>query len=337
MLGNRPIDEAVFAEELDPWLPSKVIDCHVHVSLSEHRSAVSPERMSINWAREVSSEQSWEQMRQTWNALFPGREVRALAFGVPFREVDLIANNDYILRGVRDPANMASGLLLTRPDWEPAAIEDAMRAGFLGIKPYPDLAPESIDEPGIFDFVPRAQLEVVNRLGGILMLHLPRKDRLADADNIRDLLEISDSFPSIRLILAHVGRSFCLPTAQRGLPSFARRSNVYFDTAANLNADVFAYAIEVVGPDRILYGSDLPITLMRGFRGHVGETYINYTDGPYSWNVNRKSPAEEARYTYYLYEELRALIDAAKRSGVGKAALEKVLYSNAAKLLGGPA
>jgi hypothetical protein len=50
--------------------------------------------------------------------------------------------------------------------------------------------------------------------------------------------------------------------------------------------------------------------------------------------VNRKPPEVEARYTYYLYEELRALIRAVERAALGREAMHKIMYANAAKLLG---
>ena len=214
-----------------------------------------------------------------------------------------------------------------------SAASTVRSQGFLGIKPYPDLAPHGTNEVSIYDFLPRAHLAVLDKFGGILMLHLPRHGRLGDAHNIREVLEIHESYPSVKLILAHIGRAYCLPAAERGLPHLVDARRIYFDTAANLNADVFQYALEVVGPDRLLFGSDLPVTMMRGVREHIGEEYINYTDGPYSWNTNRKSPEEEANYTYYVYEELRALIRAVERAGLGFDALEKILYSNSAGLL----
>lgn len=334
-MDNRAIDRKVYEEELAPWLPPRIIDCHVHVGLPEHCRPPSPDRLQANWAMEVGAEQSWERLREVSRVLFPRQEVGALVFGVPFREVDLEKSNDYVLSGAADPANKSRGLFITRPEWSVEAIENAFERGFVGIKPYPDLAPESAAGPSIYDFVPRSHLAALDGLGGILMLHLPRRGRLADPDNIREILEISDRHPRIRLIVAHIGRAFCLPAAERGLPHFADRPGVYFDTSANLNADVFHLALQTVGPERILYGSDLPITLMHGMREHVGESYINYTDGDYSWNTNRKSPEEEASYTYFLYEELRAIIEAVRRVGLGRDAVEKILYSNSAGLIEG--
>ena len=332
-MAVRPVDERIYKEELSPRLPAEIIDCHVHIGLPEHIGPVSPERRAAIWALEVADYQSWEQLRDNYRLLFPNQKVSALVFGGVYREVATERNNDYVLAGISDPINSARGLIVTRPEWDASMVESALSRGFLGVKPYPDLAPQRTNEVGIYDFLPRAHLAVLDKFGGILMLHLPRSGRIGDADNIREVLEIYESYPSIKLILAHIGRAYCLPTAERGLPHLIDAERIYFDTAANLNADVFQYALETVGPDRLLFGSDLPITLMRGVREHIGDKYVNYTDGPYSWNTNRRSPEEEANYTYYLYEELRALIRAVERAGLGSDALEKILYSNSAGLL----
>ena len=322
----------VYEEELMPWLPAKIVDSHVHVGLAEHCAPISPERNAAMWPLEIGCHQTWEQLRHTYRTLFPEQEVSALAFGMPLREVDFDRENAYVLAGIRDASNNARGLCLTMPEWHPSKIENAMAEGFIGIKPYPDLAPQDTSEVSIYDFLPRTHLSVVNELGGVVMLHVPRAGRLADPNNVREVLEINDSYPNVKLIVAHIGRCYCLPTAEKCLSHFADRPAIYFDTAANLNPDVFELALETVGSDRILFGSDLPITLMRGVREHRGEVYINYTDGPYSWNTNRKSPEEEQSYTYYLYEEIRALISAVQRCGLGKIDLEKILCANSERV-----
>jgi predicted TIM-barrel fold metal-dependent hydrolase len=333
MADREANDQRIYEQELGPWLPPHIIDIHVHVGLAEHAGPVSAERRKAIWALDVAEAQSWEQLRRNYALLFPGRRVSALAFGGVYREVDVDASNRYVLAGVTDQRNDAQGLFITRPEWDAERIAEAMAQGFHGIKPYPDLAPPEIKSPGIFDFLPHPHLATLDELGGILMLHVPRDGRLGDADTIREVLEIADRYPHITLIVPHIGRAYCLPTAQRGLPHFADHSGVYFDTSANLNPDVFQLALETVGPERVLFGTDLPVMMMRGVREYEGEKYINFTDGPYSWNVNRKSPEEEAKYTYYLYEELRALIAAIQRCGMGVAEMEKIMYSNSARIL----
>jgi 2-C-methyl-D-erythritol 4-phosphate cytidylyltransferase len=78
----------------------------------------------------------------------------------------------------------------------------------------------------------------------------------------------------------------------------------------------------------MIYGSDMPITLMRGVREYEGEKYINFTSGDYSWNTNRKTPEEEAKYTYFIYEEIKALIEDVRRVGLGKETINKVKEYN---------
>lgn len=330
----RPADRQIYEQELLPWLPERILDCHVHISLEENCGPISPERLAELWAVEAGVFQSWPQLRARYAELFPRQRVGALVFGGVYREQHIEAENDYVRSGLAETGNMAKGLLVTRPEWPSECVSEAMAEGFLGIKPYPDLAPMGGENASVFDFVPHSHLSALDDLGGVLMLHLPRRGRLADPDNIRELKELRQKYPSIRLIVAHIGRSYCLPTALEGLPHFAYDPGVYFDTAANLNADVFQYALETIGPDRILFGTDLPVTMMRGVREHIGDKYINFTDGDFSWNTNRKSPEQEASYTLYLYEELRALIQAIVRAGMGKAEFEKVMYSNAAMVLG---
>jgi uncharacterized protein len=322
----------VYNAEISPRLPGKVVDCHVHVSLAEHCGPISADRLRANWALEVGVAQSWESLRKTYGVLLPDQKVYTLAFGGVFVETDLERNNDYVLAGTLDTVNNAQGLLVTRPEWDADTIAEALSKGFIGVKPYPDLAPQS--DPGIYDFLPKSHLKALDDAAGILMLHLPRHGRLTDPDNLRELLEISEAYPRVRIVVAHIGRSFCLPTAKSGLPHLLDHPGILFDTAANLNSEVFRFALDTVGPDRLVYGSDLPITLMRGVREHVGDKYINYTDAPYSWNVNMKSADEESRYTYFLYEELRAIIKAVDDGGFGADAMEKIMFSNSAKLLG---
>lgn len=329
----REIDRIVYREKIQTWLPKQIIDFHVHINLPEHYGEIAPERSELIWAMEIATSFSWDEMRDAYSLLFPEQVVSSLVFGGVYQEVDIPANNEYVLRGTLDPANRSFGLMVTRPEWDASVLREGMSAGFKGIKPYPDLAPEGMNDASIYDFLPHAHLTVMNELGGIIVLHLPKPGRIADPDNIRELLEISSAYPNIKLVVAHVGRAYCLPTVERHLEHFKDLPGMYFDIAANLNSDVFRYALDVVGPERLIFGSDLPLMLMRGVREYAGTKYINYTDGDYKWNVNRKCAADEAAYTFYMYEELIALKQAVDAVGLGSDAIEKIMYANAAKLL----
>ena len=67
------------------------------------------------------------------------------------------------------------------------------------------------------------------------MLHLPRAERIASPENVRELLEISQRYPEVAIIIAHFGRSFCPYYLERGLEQLGQEGQgFYFDTTAGL-------------------------------------------------------------------------------------------------------
>lgn len=333
-LQARDSDIRFYQEHLRDWLPPFIVDAHVHVGLQSNCGPVTQERMKANWAMEVGAFQSFENLAEGYQVLFPDSRVFALAFGIPFQEVDSDGENSYLLHACRQNPESLRPLALVRPEWPSQKVESLLASGFAGIKPYPDFAPEGHQEVSVFSFLPQSHLKALDAAGGILMLHIPRAGRLADEDNIREIFEIRQQYPSVRMIIAHVGRAYTMPNARAGLKAFDGAEGIYFDISANLNADVFRLAIDTLGSQWLLYGSDLPITYMRGVREYDGDRYINYTDEPYTWNTNRKSSEEESRYTFYLYEEIHALRLAVESAGLGKREFQQIMCHNGAALLG---
>ena len=47
-IDDRLVDRRVYEEEIGPWLPDRIFDCHVHVGLREHLADLSPERIASN-------------------------------------------------------------------------------------------------------------------------------------------------------------------------------------------------------------------------------------------------------------------------------------------------
>src|SRR5690606_6779229 len=117
-----------------------------------------------------------------------------------------------------------------------------------------------------------------------------------------------------------------------GLLPLADDPGLYFDCSAVLNPAVYRLALEHLGPDRILFGTDNPMFYMRGRRQWEGRTYINRTSHPFYFNKDRESPEIEARYTLYMYEALRAFKDACAATGVGADGVEKMCRGNAQRL-----
>jgi len=325
--------DAVFYEgELRDFLPRRIIDCHTHIGLADHVGQLPDERRREMWALDVAQELPVEQLN-AWNArLFPGHDTQACAFGWPIRECDLERSNAYVAQSA---AQLRATFLVTDPRWPPGRVRDLVTGGgFAGLKPYPDLAGEAASsEAAIPEYFPESHQGVAEELGLVVMLHLPRRERLRDPRNLAEVRALSQARPTVPVIVAHIGRAYTMSFAEGSLHQLADLENVHFDFAMNLNAQVIALCLREVGASRLLYGSDLPIGLMRGMREHRGDQYINYTDGDYVWNTDRKPPEVEATYTLFLYEQLRAFRLASEQTGLSEGDLVNVFSGNLARLL----
>ena len=121
--------------------------------------------------------------------------------------------------------------------------------------------------------------------------------------------------------------------AKKAFPELASDFELFFDNSAVLNPDVHRYALETLGPDRILYGTDNPIFYMRGRRQWQGDKYFNRTSYPFHFNTDRESPEIEANYTLYLYEALKAIKQACNELKMNKNDINKLFFNNAEKLI----
>jgi predicted TIM-barrel fold metal-dependent hydrolase len=121
----------------------------------------------------------------------------------------------------------------------------------------------------------QALLKVLDTHGAIVFVHcgllvvklrdllgLPRPQDLAFANPL-SLIPAANAFPRVRFVIPHMGAGFFRETLMAG----AQCSNVYVDTSSSNSwmatqwprptlADVFARALEVFGPQRIVFGTD---------------------------------------------------------------------------------
>ncbi|MEZ6191421.1 MAG: amidohydrolase family protein [Phycisphaerales bacterium] len=334
-------DREFWDRHLEGWVPKQIIDAHVHVFPPEYRLLPMSEQMKRQyWVNEVIEPITAEQTARCNDLVFPGRDVTNVAFGFPSLEYDIEATNSYLQQAC--PPRGWKCLAVLRPEWSARQVEEVLSSpGVVGLKPYyslisfnPDTRDEHL-EASIFDFLPHHALEVADRLGSWVTLHVPKADRLGHPDNIREIKLIRERYPRVRLVIAHLGRSYTLPHAQESLPHFKDDPGLYFDCSAVLNPDVMRFALETIGPYRFLYGTDNPMFYMRGRRRWQGRTYINHTDYPFHFNRHRESPAIEAGYTLYMYESLYALRRVCDDLALSTVDIRALFYGNAQKLLSG--
>jgi predicted TIM-barrel fold metal-dependent hydrolase len=336
----RPQDREIYERSLRDFLPDRLIDIHSHVWLArnEHR-APGPSRV-VSWPDRVAPENPIEDHLESYRLLFPGKTVTPCIFAGLIDELSEGASNAYVRESAR--AHGLPALLFALPQWSGEEVERRMlEGGFQGIKGYLNLAPAYLprQEIRVFDFLPPHQLQVMDRHGWMVMLHVPRDGRLRDPVNLAQVLEIEERFPHLQLVLAHVGRAYCEQDVGEAFQVLKDTRRLVFDFSANCNDRVFEQALRAVGPKRFLFGSDLPILRMRTRRICENGVYVNlvprglYGDVRGDRNMREIDGPEAERLTFFMYEELLALRRAAEKVGLSAADLRDVFYGNAARLL----
>ncbi len=333
------VDRRFWYEHLEDFVPSKFIDAHTHLDYPDLRLIeMTEEKKRQYWVNELMEMITPQQAKRCCGIVYPNREVSCVAFGCPSLEYDLEKSEQRLCEEI--PSLGWYRLAVVRPQITGEELESILdNPAVIGIKVYYDLIghdPSSRDkyiEASIFDFLPHHLLEILDRRGKWVTLHVPKAGRLGHPDNIHEIKTIREKYPNIKLVIAHLGRCYCLEHAKKAFPELASDSELFFDNSAVLNPDVHRYALETFGPGRILYGTDNPIFYMRGRRQWSGETYTNRTNYPFYFNKDRESPEVEANYTLYMYEALKAIKQACNELKLNKNDINKLFFDNAEQLI----
>jgi predicted TIM-barrel fold metal-dependent hydrolase len=341
LIDINEVDRRFYEERLRDFLPDRLIDVHTHVwRAGDYPSGKGLEnRRTVTWPGRVAADNPIEDLLESYRLMLPGKTVMPLIFpSLPDNNLDAI--NDYAAEASRQADVPA--LIFSQPAWSADELERRIRAGgFIGSKSYLSLAPAYLPtgEIRIYDYFPPHQLEVLNRNGWIMMLHIPRDGRLQDPVNLAQMLEIERNYPNIKLIIAHVGRAYCNHDVGNAFEVLAASKTMYFDFSANTNDWVFEQLLRCAGPRRVLFGTDMPILRMRMRRITEGDHYVNlvprglYGDVSGDKNMGEVEGEEAEKLTFFLYEEIDAFRRAAERVGLSRGEIEDVFYNNAKAII----
>ncbi len=337
----KDIDKEVYEKELLDFLPDEIIDIHTHVHSKKNKQKKNIDRQVL-WPSLVAEENTGEQLAETYRLMFPGKNVTPLIFTTANKNEDYEVTNSYV---AEESVKFGFPALYFSMPWEkPEKLEHKCKKGnFLGLKSYLSFAPENKPEAEIeiFDFFPRQQFETADKKGWIIMLHIPRHGRLGDPVNQRQLLEIDKKFPNAKVIVAHIGRAYADTDAGDAFKTLSGTKNLMFDFSANTNENMMYMALKTFGVDRVMFGSDLPITQMRTRRIIRNNTYVNlvpkglYGDMKGVPHMEEISGQEADKLTFFLYEELISFKRAAGRLGLNREEIKAVMHGNAKRIIDG--
>jgi glutamate-1-semialdehyde 2,1-aminomutase len=222
--------------------------------------------------------------------------------------------------------------MLVHPGMTAEHVEQQVKEhGFLGLKPYRFYASSGdAINCGITEFMPEHQIAVADRLGLIIMMHVSKRDAIADPDNIRDMVRLSAQYPGVRWILAHCARSYSFWAIEKAARQLRELPNVWFDTSSVCESDAVDALFQGVGADRVMYGSDdIPIGVLRGKYIAYGYAWAYLSETNHSLGLTHC----DARMTFTRYEQLRATKRAARRMNMSRQQIDALFHDTAADLV----
>lgn len=330
-------DKLIYEEYLRDFLPDKMIDIHVHLwTDGMEREGSESRKGMVDWTKLVAPDCTIEDLLHSYTQMFPGKSMKPVLMGWP--SCDLQKTNSYALKCAKEhdlPVFYCTNWDTPAEEIRKAITED----GFCGIKPYLNNSPSYIpaSEVRIFDFLPHEHLKVCDELGAKVMLHIPRSQRLRDPVNLAQMLEIEEKYTNAKVIIAHIGRAYCPEDFGDAFERLAKTKNLFFDFTANTLDRAMVEIIKAVGPDRVMFGSDMPITKMRMYRIVEDGRYINVVPrgmyGDVSYDKNMRE-TDETKLTTFMYEELLAFRRCAEELHLTKDEVQNIMGANGAKLFG---
>lgn len=316
-------DRELWDRELESFVPPRIFDAHLHLYEQNHLQGQPPALCA-----EGPPSAGWSEFQRQIGQMLPGRQIDGLAFGYPATTVDFAAANDFVAAECR--AAGSRGQMLIHPGLDAEFIrQEVARSGFVGLKPYHLFATEKPTfEAHIPSFLTEEHMRIADELGLSITLHIVRARALADPSNQEVLRRYATTYPNARLILAHAARGFNPQHTMEGIHALRGLGNVWFDTSAVTDAGAIEAIVRTCGHRRVLYGSDFPVSHLRGRCVALGDSFLWLS----AENTKLDAAYADVQFTLVGLESLRTLKVAALSLGLSDEQIEDLFLHNAAEL-----
>ncbi len=320
-------DRDLFDRELDDFVPPTVFDAHAHWYRADHFPVDSAPALVKSGPAVAGSDAFDNAIEQ----LIPNRRTEGLFFPLPDEHVEVDAANEFLFQQCRQRTK-SRGQMLVTPTQDPEFIRETVRrCGFVGLKCYHVFSSRRPTfESLIEDFLPESHVAVAHDEGLMITLHMVRSRALADEANQQTIRRYCNRYPNMRLILAHAARGFNPHHTILGIESLRGLGNVWFDTSAVTDSGAIEAIILALGHKRVLYGSDFPVSHVRGRCVSLGDSFFWISDSNTDLNV----PYADLQLGLVGHESLRTLKIAAMSLRLTDQQIEDIFHRNATRLLG---
>lgn len=313
-------DLELFEQKLGGFIPPNAFDAHAHWYDLRHIDveAAVPE---VGHDAMLASMRQWMGDAVLTDGLF---------FGFPVSELDCAAANRFVADEIKAHPN-CRGLMLIRPDDDPAEVEAVLlENNFSGFKVYHVFVEREDQfnaEQG--EFLPEWAWELAHRHGLWITMHMVLPKALSDPRNLAYIQTQCRRHPNARLVLAHAARGFNAAHTTDAIDDLRGIDNVFFDTSAICEPAAFEAILRATGTTRLMYGSDFPVSELRGTALSVGDGFLWLYGHSLDWDA-----WPHGRPVPVGIESLLALQQACRTMALNDSDLERIFGVNARQLLG---
>lgn len=190
---------------------------------------------------------------------------RSVVCGFPWSDLVICrAENDYLLEAASCYPGRIVPFITVPPQAGDKALEEIERCMVRGAKGLGEMAPGTYGSRFEDLKVMAPLMQTLEGLSLPILIHTnetvghnyPGKGMV----DLRQVYQFVQEFPGVDIILAHWGGGFLFYELMPEVAEVARR--VYYDTAASpflYSARIYSVAVDIVGPEKILFGSDYPL------------------------------------------------------------------------------
>ena len=209
-----------------------IIDAHIHAGLPEFCSGTAetlPCELFVTYAEILSVMDAYGVNR-------------AVLIPIPHRDIDTHLTNQYVFEA--NKAFPERFIPFCRIDDK---LEENLAAGCQGVKIH--MVYEDIDINAV-----SSELRMIEKAGVPLMIHAKF------ADKVRQVEDILRTAPEMKIVLAHMGRGHIYTEEQvlQNAAGLRQYSNIYFETSTSGGIEAVVKVCDILGADRVIYGSDYP-------------------------------------------------------------------------------
>jgi len=190
---------------------------------------------------------------------------RSVVFGFPWQDPALFKmQNDYVMEVVTRYPDRLVGLCCFDP-FSKEAVSEARRCLQGGLSGIGEIAfyQSGIDDTALDMMTPLMEICLDKDLPFLIHTNEPVGHLYPGKtpNTLKQIYTLVTRFPENKIVLAHWGGGiFFFNLLKKDVKE--RLKNVYFDTAASpflYDPNIYRYAVEIAGVDKILFGSDFPL------------------------------------------------------------------------------